>query len=153
MVNEIEPSCESGTAAAGCIQHREGNHRRACPRCRSDTFVILTARPASRLEAVGATCAPMIDASKSISPCGMWQVAHCVVVELRTARVIDAGSEIHVVVAGPAGGARRIGQIRGRLRRARSLRVAGFATPRIAGIGRENDFRIVKRSDACWSLE
>src|SRR5580693_4659335 len=67
-----------------------------------------------------------------------------VVVELRTAGVIDAGGEVDIVVAGSAGGPGRVGQIRGRLRRPRSLRVAGFAPSRIPWISRENDLRIIE---------
>ena len=38
---------------------------------------------------------------ESVSPCGIWQLAHCVSSSLDPARVVRAGGEVHVVVAGP----------------------------------------------------
>ena len=75
MVNEIEPSADSGNGLP-LLSCTVNDTTGALPAVPFVTFVMFTARPASRLDAVGATCAPLIDASKSISPCGMWQVAH-----------------------------------------------------------------------------
>ena len=51
----------------------------------------------------GMVCAPMMEASNGSSPCGMWHVAHCGVVDLRPPRMVDAGHEIDVIVARTAG--------------------------------------------------
>src|SRR5665213_989417 len=74
MVKEIEPSFERGIAAPAVfntVKETTG----AVPAVPLVIFVIFTARPASRVDAVGATCAPRIEASKSL-PCGVWHVAH-----------------------------------------------------------------------------
>jgi len=76
MVKEIEPSAESGTAAPAVfvtVKETVG----AVPAVPPETPVIATFTPANRVDAVGTTCAPRIEASKSV-PCGTWQVAHCV---------------------------------------------------------------------------
>src|SRR5271166_2280248 len=76
MVNEIEPSFDNASGLplpSWTVKDTTG----ALPAKPLSTFVILTARPVSRLDAVGATCAPLIDASKSSSPWGIWQLAHC----------------------------------------------------------------------------
>src|SRR5271170_1065858 len=74
-----------------------------------------------------------------------------VIVKLRASRVIHSGGEIHVVVAGAAGRARRIGQIRRGFGSARRLRMAGFATSRISGIGWIDYFREVGPIYDKWS--
>jgi hypothetical protein len=50
-----------------------------------------------------------------------------IIVELRTSSMVNASGKVHVVVTGAAGHARRIGEVRSGLRRARRLRVTGFA--------------------------
>src|ERR1700730_6655189 len=75
MVKEIEPSADRATGfppPSWTLNDTTGR----LPAVPLATFMILTTRPESKLDAVGATCAPLIDASKSISPCGVWQVAH-----------------------------------------------------------------------------
>src|SRR5277367_6806700 len=75
MVNEIDPSVESGIPLpflSRTVKETTG----ALPAMPPVTLVMFTASPFSRDDVVGATCAPTMDASKSISPCGMWQVLH-----------------------------------------------------------------------------
>src|ERR1035441_9032745 len=75
-----------------------------------------------RLDSIGTTCAPTIEASKSLAPCGIWQGGDwfffgsralrdmaggaLIIVGLRAGRVIRAGHEVYVVVAGSAGDSR-----------------------------------------------
>ena len=59
------------------------------------------------VERVATVCAPLMDASNSVSPCGWWHWAHWLSLTCGQVDVILAGGEVHVVVAGAAGGARR----------------------------------------------
>ena len=76
------------------------------------TLTIFTARPESKVEAVGATCGAQ-NGSVEIGG-ALRDVAggtHAVV-GLRPAGVIRSGHEVHIVVAGTAGGTVRIRQKR-----------------------------------------
>ena len=70
------------------------------------TFARVKLRPAICVDWSGIACAPMMEASNSGSPCGMWHCAHCVSSDLRQVHVIQAGGEIDVVVATAARRAR-----------------------------------------------
>ena len=87
--------------------------------------------PGAVADCVGMACAPMIEASNSSSPCGMWHCGALIVVHLRQVHVVQAGGEVDVVVAGAAGRAAGIGQPVVGLRRAVLRVVAGLAVARI----------------------
>src|SRR5580704_9197875 len=75
MVNEIDPSEDRGTPLpflSSTVKETVG----ALPAMPPVTVVMFTASPFNKDDAVGATCAPAMEASKSISPCGIWQVLH-----------------------------------------------------------------------------
>src|SRR3954452_24886580 len=41
------------------------------------TLAMATTRPGTCADSIGTVCAPMMEASNSNSPLGMWQLAHC----------------------------------------------------------------------------
>src|SRR5579884_700040 len=82
MVSEMEPSFARGTPfpALSCTVNETVG---ALPAVPFATLVIFTSNPAIRVSgfcgyvsavSVGTTCAPLIDASNGISPCGIWHV-------------------------------------------------------------------------------
>jgi hypothetical protein len=95
---------------------------------------MFTARPDNKLEAVALDGRVEIDfALRDVA--GGTQV----VVELRAARMIHPGGEVHIIVASSTGREGRIGRVSGLLRRARRLRMASFAAPRVSRIRRKSD--------------
>ena len=80
-------------------------------------------------------CAPGMEASKSsVLACEVWQFCALLVVGLRQVHVVHAGGEVHIVVAGTAGGGAGVGLPVVGLRGGR--RVAGGA---VADVLREDD--------------
>ena len=81
----------------------------------------------------------------------LWNVAKCalVVADLGPAGMIGAGGEIHIVVAGSASYAGRLGQISRGLRGAGIRLVAHFAAARVGGKhdGREVSYTPLKADD------
>src|SRR5215469_12297299 len=75
MVNDSEPRLEVGTPLpweSFRVKFTVG----LLPAVPPVMLVRLTARPESILDSVGTVCPPLMEASKSSSPCGIWQLAH-----------------------------------------------------------------------------
>ena len=144
MVKEIEPSAESGTGFAVDVLNGERDRRRASRRAAGNIREI-DDQPGEQLDAVGTTCAPMIDASKSISPCGIWQLAHWLSSICGPPGVIDAGGEVDIVMAGAAGCARGLRQNAVACAASVILRMADSSQR--SRIGREDHRREVEGSE------
>ncbi len=93
-----------------------------------------------------------MEASKGISPWGMWQIDALAVVDLGTAGVVGAGGKIHVVVAGAAGRARRLRQPGVGLGRAVIGIVAGLAAQDISRINHRGPIvhGVLKPDNLVW---
>ena len=105
----------------------------ALPATPLSTFRMSTIDARARCaDSVGTVCAPLMEASNSSSPCGMWHWVHWLSVTCGRLTWFCAGGEVHVVVAGAASRAAGILEPGIGLRRA-GLRwlVAEFAAPRI----------------------
>jgi hypothetical protein len=75
MVSDIEPRAEIGTPFPALFVNVKVTVG-LLPAVPLVMLTMVALSPESREESVGTTCAPTMEASKSLAPCGTWHVEH-----------------------------------------------------------------------------